>query len=53
MVLRTVYDETVIEVPVAALTVDVLSTLLSNAPQWADGLPVVATGWSGRRYRKD
>jgi DNA polymerase bacteriophage-type len=52
-VVLEVYDETVIEVPVGALTVDVLATLLSNAPHWASGLPVVATGWSGRRYRKD
>lgn len=48
-----VYDETVVEAPVGALTVDVLSTLLSNRPHWADGLPVVATGWAGQRYRKD
>ena len=48
-----VYDETVAEAPAGALPVDIMSSLLSNTPHWANGLPVVATGWSGRRYRKD
>lgn len=48
-----VHDEIVAEVPIGALTVDKMSTLMSNAPHWADGLPIAATGWAGRRYRKD
>jgi len=49
-----VHDEIVAEVPIsAARTVDEMSTVMSNAPHWATGLPIAATGWKGRRYRKD
>jgi DNA polymerase len=49
-----VHDEIVAEVSIsAARSVDEMSTLMSNAPHWATGLPIAATGWKGRRYRKD
>jgi DNA polymerase len=49
-----VHDEIVAEVSIsAARSVDEMSTLMSNAPHWATGLPIAATGWTGNRYRKD
>lgn len=53
-VVMHVHDEIVAEVALsAAKSVDEMSTLMSNVPHWASGLPVSATGWAGRRYRKD
>jgi DNA polymerase len=53
-VVMHVHDEIVAEVPLSAdLDVDKMSTLMSNAPHWAAGLPIAATGWQGQRYRKD
>lgn len=53
-VVMHVHDEIVLEVPIsAAPTVDEISSLMSNAPHWATGLPIAATGWAGNRYRKD
>ncbi|HWU70795.1 MAG TPA: hypothetical protein VN017_05525, partial [Pseudoxanthomonas sp.] len=53
-VVMHVHDEVVAEVPLsAAKSVDEMATVMSNGPHWAAGLPVSATGWSGRRYRKD
>jgi len=59
-----IYDEDLAEVPMSdeivktdgiscAKSVDEMSSLMSNAPHWATGLPVAATGWAGSRYRKD
>lgn len=49
-----IYDEDLAEVSLSSgKSVDEMSTLLSNAPRWATGLPVAATGWQGQRYRKD
>lgn len=53
-VVMHVHDELVAEVSLSSgKSVDEMSTLLSNAPHWATGLPVAATGWQGQRYRKD
>ena len=29
-----------------------LTKLMVTNPEWADGLPLSAEGWSGKRYRK-
>ena len=53
-VVMHVHDEIVAEVQInCGKTVDEMSTLMSNVPHWAASLPVSATGWCGRRYRKD
>jgi DNA polymerase len=48
-----VHDELVVELPEAqADRLDELCEVVSEVPAWAKGLPVVAEGWVGRRYRK-
>ena len=47
-----VHDELVAEVPCGALALPRYAALCSEAPAWAAGLPVVAKGWVGERYRK-
>lgn len=53
--LLTVHDEVILEVPREAPpeTLHQVETLMCNAAgEWADGLPIAAEGWRGRRYRK-
>jgi DNA polymerase len=48
------HDEIVAEIP-ADTREDILrefETLVSTTPAWAQGLPVAAEGWRGKRYRK-
>jgi DNA polymerase len=49
----TVHDEAVADVPVGHGTLAEFERLLCSLPDWAAGLPVVASGWEGHRYRKD
>ena len=49
----TVHDEGVADVPVGQGTLAEFERLLCDLPTWAAGLPVVASGWEGLRYRKD
>lgn len=48
-----VHDEVVSEVRGNGLgSLKIFEEICSQTPQWAAGLPVVAKGWRGRRYRK-
>lgn len=49
----TVHDEGVADVPAGHGTLAEFERLLCALPDWAAGLPVVASGWEGHRYRKD
>lgn len=47
-----VHDEIVTE-STGGLTVERLSSLMCDLPDWAEGLPVEAAGYTTQRYRKD
>ena len=53
-VVMHVHDEVVVEIAsdAAADTTERIEHLISQTPAWADGLPVSAEGWRGKRYRK-
>lgn len=47
-----IHDEVVIEAP-PETTVDKVCDLMSQAPQWADGIPLTADGYECTYYMKD
>jgi DNA polymerase len=52
-IVMTIHDEAVADVPTGQGTLAEFERLLCDLPGWAGGLPVVASGWEGFRYRKD
>ena len=53
-VVMHVHDEVVSEVPEDMTEgPDDFDNLVGAVPPWAEGLPMKASGWIGRRYRKD
>jgi len=46
------HDEAVAEIPARAKSLEEYSALFVELPPWAEGMPVVAEGWRGKRYRK-
>jgi DNA polymerase len=52
-IIATVYDEIITEVPRGFGDVKEFERLICELPAWADGLPLTASGWRGKRYRKD
>lgn len=52
-IIGTIYDEIVAEVPRGWGDLKSFEKLICELPDWADGMPLTAGGWRGKRYRKD
>lgn len=52
-IIATVYDEIICEVPRGFGDLAEFERVICELPDWAEGLPLSASGWRGKRYRKD
>ena len=52
-VVMHVHDEVVVEEPLDGADVDQIVALMTAAPEWAEGLPLAADGFTCSTYRKD
>lgn len=50
--LLSVHDEAIAEADEDKADVSEFEAIMCDLPAWADGCPVKADGWAGRRYRK-
>lgn len=50
--LLQVHDEAISQAPVGFGSLEAYEKLMATPPAWAEGLPLVAEGWVGPRYKK-
>ena len=51
-VILSIYDEILSEQDKDKASLDEMISILTDVPDWAQGLPLKAEGWTGKRYRK-